>query len=1131
MKKNIVNDKVIRAMAIGISAMLATTTPMTALAAEEGEGAAPEPSTGEEPKSESKVSEAKEAADSASESVDKAQTSADTVKSDVENNVVAGEAGTVTVNNDTEAGETETDTVNNDAEAGEAETDTVNDDAESGEAETKDLAQAVIDAAANVENSTSEDGSSLDEVQTDITNADDQLDVAQAKDELSGTEYSNAENAAADAADIASDVKGTMDAANEKADEQVQKIENATTVADANAAYDELAATADQAQQDFEDKLDDYNNAKALYDEAAALVAKYEKEYNDAIVNADSNAAAAQAELEKAKANAAALEQAVSAAKKAVDDSAATAMKIAEKEDLTRTDSGLNWRNEDQLFIAIMENYYLPEKLGIEGAKVTRVQGKDNNEYNYFKAVYKDADGNEQVKYYNFKMDDNGKSKDDIVIFEKREVEIFGDPNETPDQYVKDDDQKTVVDVAAGLENGTVVDADGKYYEYGSKEDKTLVSNSVITGTSKEDVTVDETSKQENWSYDAETGELVKTVTADVTTITYTEATFTSDQSYATDAERDEAAAAKEKELEDATGKDATINETEETTNTYTANGTYIPTFTKTVNVNKEYESGYLWYEADSKKEAKEKAFDWAKDKIDDDLGDYYRIGDIKSDLSVSMTEEETETYKIFGKKHTIVTDDSDYLVTGTVTATYAKVTKQTVSQSTFGALWDDIKSLFGGQSTNEKLEEAARKVVEADGGIFLSANWDDWSFNKATIRYVAGVKVTTDEQQTEKDAKNAVKKTALEQAKANGASGVYNVKTTGTDAVGHTTYSYSVDYLKEDKKTTENKTVATETYGNASGLSGQIIQNKNYYDAINKGESDKILLTQKDTDYRAFVDDAKALTGKYDRLLTEAQNANADVATAQAKVDALKAEIEALKGKSTNTKKLEELAAKLVIAQADRDAAEETLNEILEKLEKAGVTRDEVVDRLTPDTPDGGTDGNPGGTGGNGGNPGGGTPGTTYGDLGTDTTTDGLATVVTTTTTAAATANTAVAAQAVAANGAGAANVAAGNAGAGNAAGNAAAGNQGVVTIEDEASPLAASIDDQDTTDTEQNKEDAQTVTIEDEASPLDASIDQEKMSWWWLLIVLVLGATGYEMYRKHQEKKKAAEEIKVEE
>ena len=34
MKRKVVNEKVIRAMAIGISAMLATATPMTAMAAE-----------------------------------------------------------------------------------------------------------------------------------------------------------------------------------------------------------------------------------------------------------------------------------------------------------------------------------------------------------------------------------------------------------------------------------------------------------------------------------------------------------------------------------------------------------------------------------------------------------------------------------------------------------------------------------------------------------------------------------------------------------------------------------------------------------------------------------------------------------------------------------------------------------------------------------------------------------------------------------------------------------------------------------------------------------------------------------------------------------------------------------------
>lgn len=1063
MKRSIVNDKVIRAMAIGISAMLATTTPMTALAAGEGEGAAPEPGTGEETKSESKEAEAKAAADIASESVATAQSSANTVKSDVVANVEAGEAGT--------------------------------------DNEGKDLAQNVIDAAAKVENTVSEDGSSLDEVKTDITNADAQIDVAEANDELSDAAYNQADNFAANAATIASDAKNAMNEANAKADEQVQKIEDATTVADANAAYDELAATADQAQKDFDTKLAAYDEAKAAYDAAAAKVAEYEKAYNEAIANADSNADAAQAELEQAKKNAAALEQAVKDAKDAVDASAADAMEIANAEDDATKDGGLVWKNEDKLFIAIMENYYLPETLGIKGATVTRVQGKDNNEYNYFKATYIE-NGVEKVKYFNYKMDDNGKSKDDIVIFEKREVEVnYKEASvKTPDQYVKDNDQKTVVDVAAGLENDTVVDANGKYVEKNDMTDsKTLISNSEITGTSKEDVTVDKSTKQESWSYDAETGELVKTVTADVTTITYTDAKFTSDKSYATDAERDAAAADKKTELEKATGKDATITKTKETT--YTATGTYIPTFTKTVNVeNEEVEWKHTKIDLGVKTEAdavaqvkKEQENDLKKDIQKDD--DLYFLG-VSSDLAVTGYTED-KWY-----------DDSDFLVSGTVSATYAKVTKDTIDQSTFGSLWDDIKALIRkGETTNEKLEAAARAAVEADGGIFLSADWVDWKYNKATIRYVKGYKVTSGEKQTEKEAKEAVQELVDKQVNDQKATGVYNTNV-ATDS--KTTYSYTVDYLQKSSENTENKDVATETYSNAVGLSGQIIQNKNYIDG-------NILLTQKDEGYRKFVDDAKTLTGKYESLLKEAQQANADVYDAQTKVKALQDEIDKLKNKNSNTQALATLEKQLEIAKADRDEAEETLNEILNKLENAGITRDEVVDRLTPNTPGGGA-------GGNGGNPGGGTTGTTEAGPGTGTTAGGLATVMTTTTTT--TANAAVAAQAPAGN-AGAGNVAAGNAGAGNAG----AGNQAIVNIDDEATPLAAGIEEQDTTDNEKADEDANTVMIEDEETALAASVDQEKMSWWWLLIVLVLGATGYEMYRKHQEKKKAAEEIKVEE
>lgn len=195
---------------------------------------------------------------------------------------------------------------------------------------------------------------------------------------------------------------------------------------------------------------------------------------------------------------------------------------------------------------------------------------------------------------------------------------------------------------------------------------------------------------------------------------------------------------------------------------TYTGNGTYIPTFTKTVNVKDEEVE---WKHTDKKTDygvrteeeavakvtkEQEKAL---SNKINDD-DDLYLIG-VSSDLKVTGYTED-HWY-----------DDSDFLVSGTVSATYAKVTKKTVDQSTFGSLWNDIKALFGnGETTNKKLEDAARKAVEADGGIFVSANWDDWKLGKATIRYVAGVSVKTDEKTTAAEAQNAVQDAALAQAK-----------------------------------------------------------------------------------------------------------------------------------------------------------------------------------------------------------------------------------------------------------------------------------------------------------------------------------------------------------------------------
>lgn len=1040
MRKNSKNEKVIRAMAIGISAMLMASSPLTALAAE-GEGTTPE---GNEDKNITVTPEAgiadqaQAAAKEADKAVETAEKSATDVKSEVADQVVAGEA------KDTQG---------------------------------KDLSQAVLDANVKVEDKTVEGGSSLKDAESAVESADTKLGVAEANDKLSDAELNKATDAAANAGQTAAEAKDAMQAAQNKVNGQIGNIKDAASITDANAAYEEVKTTVDQAQADFDAKLGEYNTAKTAYEEAAQKVAAYEKAYEEAVNSADANAAAAAAELEAAKTNAEALAKALEAAKGAVDTSAAGALDIADKEALTQGDNGLNWKNEDQLFISIMQNYYLPEvqKITADDIKVVRRQGEDNNTKNYFEVTYTDENGNKQTKYYNYVMDDKQTSKDNIVIFEKRIEEVnWKTAQETnPDQYVKGNgDTITVSEVEKGLKDGTIIAVDGKKVIKNDGTESIIISdNNQKTENGEVDTDVNEATEKESWKLD-ENGNLIKTVTADVTTITYTDAKFTSTEQYQTEAERDAAAAAKEKDLKDAAGKDVTVTGTEKTDYTYTGNGTYIPTFTKTVNVKDEEVE---WKHTDKKTDygvrteeeavakvtkEQEKAL---SNKINDD-DDLYLIG-VSSDLKVTGYTED-HWY-----------DDSDFLVSGTVSATYAKVTKKTVDQSTFGSLWNDIKALFGnGETTNKKLEDAARKAVEADGGIFVSANWDDWKLGKATIRYVAGVSVKTDEKTTAAEAQNAVQDAALAQAKASGATGVYNVKTTDTDTIAHTSYSYEIDYLEKTGETTTNTAVRTETYANAEVLTGQIIQNLNYIQG-------NIKLTQKDEAYRKFVDDAKALTEKYQKLLQDAKAAQGEVEAAQGKADVLKAEIEALKSNRTsNLGALKELEGKLAVAEQNKKDAEDTLKEILDSLDKAGGELDKVIERLTPAP----------------------TPAAPAGGDSAGGSSDTGETVV----------NPIVLAPAPVAQ----ATVVTQN----------QAAAQGVTQIADEVAPLAANVEE----DTQKTAEEApkaeEAVNIADAAVPLaDVAVESEhaKMSWWWWLIILILGATGYEMYKKHNEKKLKAQ------
>ena len=201
MRKNSKNEKVIRAMAIGISAMLMASSPLTALAAE-GEGTTPE---GNEDKNITVTPEAgiadqaQAAAKEADKAVETAEKSATDVKSEVADQVVAGEA------KDTQG---------------------------------KDLSQAVLDANVKVEDKTVEGGSSLKDAESAVESADTKLGVAEANDKLSDAELNKATDAAANAGQTAAEAKDAMQAAQNKVNGQIENIKDAASITDANAAYD-----------------------------------------------------------------------------------------------------------------------------------------------------------------------------------------------------------------------------------------------------------------------------------------------------------------------------------------------------------------------------------------------------------------------------------------------------------------------------------------------------------------------------------------------------------------------------------------------------------------------------------------------------------------------------------------------------------------------------------------------------------------------------------------------------------------------------------------------------------------------------------------------------------------------------
>ena len=77
--------------------------------------------------------------------------------------------------------------------------------------------------------------------------------------------------------------------------------------------------------------------------------------------------------------------------------------------------------------------------------------------------------------------------------------------------------------------------------------------------------------------------------------------------------------------------------------------------------------------------------------------------------------------------------------------------------------------------------------------------------------------------------------------------------------------------------------------------------------------------------------------------------------------------------------------------------------------------------------------------------------------------------------------------------------------------------------TIDEQKVPLAAAETQKD------GAEDALEAIADGEVPLAAAKTDQKgNMSWWWILVVAALGATGTELYRRHQKKPAKADNRK---
>lgn len=652
-----------------------------------------------------------------------------------------------------------------------------------------------------------------------------------------------------------------------------------------------------------------------------------------------------------------------------------------------------------------------------------------NDAKNYCEVTYTDVAGDLHTVYLNYKLN---ATRDDLVIFEKAEEVVSYDVKSSDGSLAFNinaenfplDQLQNDQDTATYENNGvvyTIVNIDGQYYVVDTAS-KTIGMGTEFTDYSDENKYQISGEKNITYSVDAD-GRLIKTVKQNVSKITYTDASLSSDKSYdnVKDAEK---ALADEKAALEANG-DKDIETSMSATATADVTVSQKTTFTTTIDLSKiEIAMDAIVLDGDKReqKNAQKAADELLKQFLNQDalravLGEGYTIKEINTaNAGVNSVDKYKNTS---GRWVDWYSDKASYtgVFYGTVVITYSKVetassdsvkldktnevnatdnqSLETLKKTAETAAINNAQGKLNAESKNEAIINSLATSVKIKGYKYA---WPDSGKHDLTlyVRYNDGA--FSESQQSDE----------------------LNVVSSSTTL----SVSYTGTYQEKGFEDLGEQTVDMQKYkdtGKAEEVTDHT-SNSYYDDYVETGKiNEGIWLTGKDDDhftsdenfknFRDFKDAALKADAekaekeaKADVIIDAAKNAVEAVKTAKADVDSLQNQLTVLLASQNYTAdQVKELEGQISAAEAKLKEAEDLATSLTDELEIAGETLAEKIAELTPaPTPgEGGSTTTPSGTETTSG-------GTTTTPASTGTTTTVATPTSTTTTVAAATAEAA---------------------------------------------------------------------------------------------------------------------------